>query len=435
MDARRLLDELHGRLERILTGPDVFGDAVKVIADTMAVASAAPHLDAKSLDLARRVAGASSGSQPLLGTGLKAGMLEALAVNAYFSHALELDDWLPLGYVHAGAVVVPAALAAAIDAGSSLESMARAVAAGYEVAGFFGAVLGRRHYSTWHTTATAGAAGAAAAFALSRGLDEQASLGAAVVALNYMGGLWAAASGGRIKPFSTMHAATLGAEAALLVESGGQVEPARVVEAICETYGCDEPSLPREPLLRFSRLKFYSACYHSHSAIAAAERVAAEIRGATPGRVVVRTYSEAVRVAGLRSPGSVEEARFSIPFLVALALLGRRPMPGSLGKALGDPAVLELASRVVLEVDGEHDRLYPNLMPATLEVAVEGKVYRARVEAPPKTLVQEVGFEEVARKAEDLARDAGSRYPGRVARALLEAGPGERVAEVISRLL
>ncbi len=80
---------------------------------------------------------------------------------------------------------MPPALAASEESGVSVETLAKAVAAGYEVAGFIGAMLGRSHYGRWHTTATAGAVGAAAAFTLAYGLGVGESLEAAALALNY----------------------------------------------------------------------------------------------------------------------------------------------------------------------------------------------------------------------------------------------------------
>lgn len=436
MDARVTLEILAGRVEEAVSSREAFKASVKVAADTLAVAYAAPHLDDRAYGVARALASGGSGRHVVLGLGVRAGLLEAVAANSFLAHSLELDDWLPLGYVHAGAVVVPPALAAAVEAGSSVEDMARAVAAGYEVAGFVGAMLGRGHYNTWHTTSTAGSAGAAAAFAIARGLGVEASLEAAALALNYTGGLWEAARSGVAKPFSAMHAASLGVKAALARASGVSVDPSRVVEAVCRAYGCGgAPSLPERPLVELSRLKFYSACYHSHSAIRAAEELAGRLGGAGIERVVVRTYSEAVKIAGIPEPGSVEEARFSIPFLVALTLTGRRPMPGSIRKGLKDEKVLGLAGKVSLEVDGDLDSLYPSLMPAEVIVYTGLGRLVARVNMPPNTLVSEVGVEPIMRKAADLAGDAGTRAPELIARALLEAAPGEPVENVLAGVL
>ncbi len=436
MDASLIFEDLTRRVERVINDKDAINNGVKVMADTLMVASAAPYLDEKSLRVAGAFATKSSGRHAILGLGVRVGIIEAVAINSYLAHALELDDWLPLGYVHAGAVVVPSTLAASIEAGSSLEDAARSIAVGYEVAGFLGALLGREHYNVWHTTATAGAAGAAAAFTLAYGLDVEASLEAAALALNYMGGLWEAAKGGIVKPFSAMHAATLGVEAALTVIVGGRVQPSRIIEAVCKAFGCSNVlSLPEQPLIGYSRLKFYSACYHSHSAIKAAEDVVGQIKGADIERVVVRTYREAVEIAGITRPGNVEEAKFSIPFLVALTLFGRKPLPGAIRDSLSDERILGLAAKVLLKVDPSLDSLYPRLMPARLEIySGRGKLV-VRVDMPPKTLVSEVGRDAILGKAVDLARDSGTSDPKRVAHAFLEAKPSEPVEAIINNVL
>ncbi len=239
-----------------------------------------------------------------------------------------------------------------------------------------------------------------------------------------------------MKPFSAMHAATLGVKAALSVIAGEGASLVKVLEAACEAYGCSGLSgLPEPPLVGHSRLKFYSACYHSHIAIRAAEVLAGRLGGREPTRVIVKTYREAVEIAGIREPGSVEEARFSIPFLVALTLLGRKPLPGAIREGLNDERVLSLSRKVVVEVDPNLDALYPHLMPASIEVNVGGDRLTLRVDMPPGTLVSEVSKERIMEKAASLAEDSGSDTPAALAGAFLNASLSDAVDVVLNTAL
>ena len=66
---------------------------------------------------------------------------------------------------HPGAAVIPAALAVATRNGSTGHEFLSAIIAGYEIAIRIGEAVGKRHYYTFHNTATCGVFGAAAAAA------------------------------------------------------------------------------------------------------------------------------------------------------------------------------------------------------------------------------------------------------------------------------
>ena len=87
----------------------------------------------------------------------------AALVNAAASHYVEQDDVHNGSVFHPAAVVFAPALATAQAIGASGAQLLTAVVAGYEVGIRVGEFLGRSHYRTFHTTATAGTLAAAAA--------------------------------------------------------------------------------------------------------------------------------------------------------------------------------------------------------------------------------------------------------------------------------
>lgn len=101
--------------------------------------------------------------QATLFTGGKSSMVNAALVNGAAGHILELDDIHKGSIIHAGTVVIPAALAVAEGKHLSGEDLITAVAIGYDVCYRIGEAVSPSHYYYWHNTATCGTFGAAAA--------------------------------------------------------------------------------------------------------------------------------------------------------------------------------------------------------------------------------------------------------------------------------
>ncbi len=397
-------------LERAVSSREALEKARVVVADTLAVAAAAYHLDSRARRLVDSLV-VDEGRHLVVGIWKETSLLEAVSLNALLAHSLEYDDWLPSGYVHAGSIAVPPALAGAERVDALYQSMLVGVVAGYEVSRFFGALLGRKHYAKWHTTATAGAAGAAAAYTLSSGGSIEEAVAATALSLNYTGGLWAAARGGDAKPFSPMNAVDIGVRSSLAAKTY-RVDITRILREFCSTYNCrlEEAEFSSVALLD-SMVKLFPTCYHTHTSIVAASRLSGVVRDKLVARVTVRTYREAERVAGIQKPSSLEEAKFSIPFLVSVALVYGDLDIGTIERGLGDNRVLRLVEKVRLVVDRELDKLYPEKMPSEVEVyVVGGESFAERVDEPPGARVSTVNTGKVLDKITRLsqrARDLG----------------------------
>ena len=148
---------------------------------------------------------------------------EAAAANATISHLWEFDDAHRVATMHPGVTVWPAVFALAqARRGIGVAEMRAAVVAGYEVGIRVGALLGKQHYAVCHTTATAGAFGAAAAAARLLGLDGERTLSALGHAGTQAAGLWQFLDDGATdaKAFHAGLAVRNGVTAALLAEAG-----------------------------------------------------------------------------------------------------------------------------------------------------------------------------------------------------------------------
>ena len=98
-------------------------------------------------------------------------MRTAALINGTAAHTVEVDDIYSPGLYHPGVSVIAAALAAAEGEAASGADLLTAIVAGYEVSNRIARALNPAHYRLWHTTATVGFFGAAAAAACVMRLD------------------------------------------------------------------------------------------------------------------------------------------------------------------------------------------------------------------------------------------------------------------------
>ena len=131
-------------------------------------------------------------------------------------------------------------------------------------------------------------------------------------------------------------------------------------------------------------------------------------------RITVHTFHEAVRL-NCRSPGTTEEAQYSLPFPLAAALFsGRLGVSELTGSALNDPQILQLSERVELVEDKEFNRCFPSQRFARVEIETdEGGIFESSdVEpvweacSPPADSELREKFKRLSR--EQLAEDCAS---------------------------
>lgn len=91
--------------------------------------------------------------------------------NGFLINAADNDDTHKRALIHTGSVVVPAALAVTEAKGGDGRLFIESLVSGYEIAVRVGMAVMPTHYRYWHSTATNGTFGAAAAAAKAYGLD------------------------------------------------------------------------------------------------------------------------------------------------------------------------------------------------------------------------------------------------------------------------
>ena len=172
--------------------------------------------------LCRYVAAESSAPvASVVGRNFRTSAANAALVNGAMAHALDYDDITHITKTHPTAVLLPAALAAAEEAGATGREMLLGYMAGFEVACAVGESLSEAYYDDlgWHPTGPLGAIGAAAAASRILSLDPEQTAMAISLAASQASGL-RQNFGTMTKPFHAGDAARAGLVSARLVREG-----------------------------------------------------------------------------------------------------------------------------------------------------------------------------------------------------------------------
>ena len=160
-------------------------------------------------------------SATVVGRGFKTSIPYAALVNGAMGHALDYDDITGITLTHPTAVLLPASLALAEDAGASGRDLLLAYLVGFEVACSVGAGLSPEYYDDlgWHPSGPLGAIGAGAAAARLLGLNREQTAMALSLSASQAADL-RQIFGTMTKPFHAGEAARSGVTAARLVKQG-----------------------------------------------------------------------------------------------------------------------------------------------------------------------------------------------------------------------
>ncbi|MEW6264099.1 MAG: MmgE/PrpD family protein [Thermodesulfobacteriota bacterium] len=352
--------------------------ALELFADWFA--NAAAGLDFPMGRALLELTAAAPGPRPALvvGTLQPAEPLAAALINAAAAHSLEFDDSYRTGLFHPGAPIISAAFAAAGRAEAPGRLLLTAMVAGYEVSLRLAEAVNPAHYQVWHTTGTVGVFGAAAAAARVLGLNPELTAGALGLAGTQAGGLWEVLP--RTPLAKNLHpakAAQSGLLAALLAEKGIK-GPATILEGPRGFFSATVPAevspeqcltgLGREWWTLKTTIKAYPVCGHAMTPLEAALSLSGRVEASEIEEIEVRAHPVSIRVAGQAKPEDEYQAKFSIPYCVAVALLeGRVGQEEFAPRVRESPRVIDLLSRIILVPDEElSDR--PDRRPARVTV-------------------------------------------------------------------
>ncbi|MCE4615008.1 MAG: MmgE/PrpD family protein [Desulfurococcales archaeon] len=408
----------------------VLEDAKVALADTLAVAGSAYHLHPIKPSYKKSLTGTSI----ILGSWEHTDPVTATAVNAFLAHSLELDDWLPQGFIHGGCVIVPAALSTALELDTDLGLLLKGVTAGYQAGYMIGGYLGKPHYQKWHTTATAGLVGSAVASGVIRnGCKGKVIKLLVMTALNYAGGLWIAVkSDPRLKPLSAMHASTSGY---MLSHIGSwDTDINDDIDAVCRSLGGKCRMLPEYYALELNGYKFYPSCRHTHTAIEAALEARKKFNGDIRGirNVTIETYDDAIKIASRdKFPSTIEEARFNLSYLVSVALVYENVWLDTIPRGLTDTTVKSMFDKVKVVENPEFTSDYPDSMPSKVSLETTAGNVGVEVRWPLGSPERSVNSRHILDKALKLAEFSTDSSIYTLARRILEEPWDSSVRELI----
>ena len=305
----------------------------------------------------------------LIARGIKIPAPYAAMGNSLVAHAFDFDDTHERGDMHAYAVVLPAALAAAERSGGvGGEDLLAAVTIGVDVAYRIG--LGIIRYRGWHPTSMCGVFGAAIAASRIMGLDLEQTHNAMGVAYSLSSGNFQCILDGSLtKRMQPAFAARAGVEAAIFA-SRGITGAKNVLEGkfgLFPLYEAGEYN--KKPLGdrlgtwfegQAASLKPYPCCRFCHGTIdaildmVATDKISADdVEGAE-----VKMPGEAYAyVGGPYRPGDSPQvsAQFNTAYNVAAALVcGRVGLAEFEQVTVLNPKIRELADRVETVATDEH---------------------------------------------------------------------------------
>ena len=321
--------------------------------------------------------------------------LMAALVNGASSHVREMDDLHRPSIFHPAAPIMPAALAACEKVHASGKELIMAILTGYEVGIRVALAAGKSHYDLWHTTATCGTFGAAAAAAKAIGLAPAPFAWALGSAGTQASGLWQFLSDGAMsKQLHTGKAAFNGLLGALLAQKG-LTGPIRIFEGdkgfLRATSNDYDTSFLTENLgtifyTEQNSLKYYASCGHTHTAVQAALSLKDQLVEGTSSveAINVYIYKQALDLLGRVNPETPYLAKFHIPFCVATALCyGHVGLDDFTEQRLKDQEICHLISLVSLHEHDTFTRLYPRQWPAKVEIHLkDGRTLEAESHHP-----------------------------------------------------
>jgi len=320
------------------------------------------------------------GGAQIVPSGQAAPVRTAALINGAAAHAMEVDDIFRDAVYHPGPPVISAVLAACQGQAGDGMALLRAIIAGYEVSNRVGKAMQPAHYDYWHTTGTIGTIGAAAGVASALKLNAAQTKHALANAVTMAAALQQAfATDSMGKPIHAGHAAEAGATAAMLAGAGvtgaeAMFEgPRGFGNAMSRDVNWDAAvsNLVDDYTITRMTQKNHTCCGHTFAAIDSMIALAREY-DLTPDNIEaihVGTYAKGVEICGNANPKTVYEAKFSLPYAVAVGLvLGRARFAAFSEDRLHDPEIRAVMARITFETDAAAEAVFPNHRSATVTV-------------------------------------------------------------------
>lgn len=361
--------------------------------------------------------------------GIKADAALAALANGTLVNAADFDDTHKRALLHAGSVVVPPALALAEAQNLSGRALITAVVAGYEVAVRVGMAVMPTHYRFWHSTATNGTFGAAAASASALGLDAAGARAALGFAGTQAAGLNTFfTSGDLTKSLHPGKAAFNGVLSARLAAIGGTAPPTMLEheKGYLNAFSLepDPAALTRglgaEWEILQNGFKYFPSILASHAPIQATLAIVTQndLKPSDIASVTNETYSTVKSHFSAKNVTTPMGARVSVPYCCAVAALdqvvGQQQFTAE--RVMRDDVQRLLANTEVI-ADPELTKLYPAKFPARVTIVTkDGRRFTESRDFPKGDPQAPLTSSEIEAKFLD---NVSGRFDGAIAREIV----------------
>ena len=421
-----------------------YDKAKLVLSDLIMVAASGTILDDDARAFAKKMINEQR-QATILGLWKKTSLLNSMMANAFSAHSLELDDWMPYGFFHASATIIPPLLAYGEIYSYTLEEVIDSVFFGYEVGARLGGFLGRQHFRYWHPTSTVGGVASASslAYLASDGsLDEVEK--AFTLSLGYSSGIWKVImSDVYLKPFSTVHAVFL----AYLSNESREVikKPSSDFfssdKTLCKLLNgeCNYEkalNVPWRLAIEKTSIKLYPIARNIQTVVQACSKIKQNVKPNEIESVTVEVFEEAYQVADIENPQSIDEAKFSLKFVASLSFVDEVNGIRSISAGLRNPLVRELEKKIEVKTREDFSLLYPSKQPVRVIVKTKrGETIEVYEDEPIGDISSRNIEAIINKKAEMLSKDTGDLRLLAIPNAIKNIKLNESIGSVLEKLL
>jgi len=370
----------------------------------------------------------------ILATGDKVSIRDAAFANGVMASAFDIDDGHRMAVGHPGGVIIPAALAVAEKSKISGKKFIEAIVVGYEIGIRMGEILAtqsREVYGSGRWACVGAATSVAKIFDLK--LDNIGNALGIAGTFAPIAPLLNDISSGRMSMTkeSMGWGAMVGVSSAFLA-SMGFTGPSSVIDFSLSSLG----KLGKNFEIKNVYFKLYPCCRWCHSAIDGVIEIMRlhHIRKDDVKRVLITTFSHAAELQE-RRPRSINIAQYSLPFVVALAILeGKVSVDQFTKEKLLNRKVLEYMKRIQIKSDLTLNKNFPKLIPSIVEIETFSKSsYKIKIDVPKGNPANPLTEKELVTKFKKLAsKRITSKSIKGILKRIREMESLENVAELIN---
>ncbi|TFG25559.1 MAG: MmgE/PrpD family protein [Promethearchaeota archaeon] len=345
----------------------------------------------------------------ILGKNVKSSILNATLINGMSSHVFDYDDTSVEFLGHASVTLFPSLLALSEWKGISGKDFLTAYIIGFEIGCRVAIGASANHALTgWHATSTIGHFSSTAGAAKLLGLTADQLIFAFGIAGTQAAGL-KVVFGTSCKPFHPGKAGFNGLLAVLLAQRGFTS-----VKDILEGENCfwdvyssnwnakrALKNLGKKWSILNNNYKFHASCYYTHAPIEAVLALKNEIKNFNVkniNTIEIKVSPIALENASIMVPKTGLEGKFSIPYVIANALLRKETgMSAFTDEKVNDPKIFKLRETV---------KVIPDLklagFKAIATIYIEGETYSKEINIINQKLDHNTKYEKILKKFRSL---------------------------------